>query len=428
MTPAAPANRATNAVASPSSMTWGQRYGHAVMNTFGPPQLTFTHGLGSTLVDDAGREYLDLLGGLAVNVVGQAHPRVLAAITEQAANLGHVSNFFATPPQIELAERILGIVEPGGAPEGSRVFLTNSGTEANECALKIVRAHANASPHPRPRILALENSFHGRSTGALALTWKAAYRDPFAPLIPGVEFIPAGDIAALEAAMDTDVAAIFIEPIPGEAGVIDVGDEYLRAVRDAATRAGALMVVDEVQTGIGRAGRWMAHHDAGITPDIVTLAKGLGGGMPIGACIGLGEVAATTLAPGMHGTTFGGNPICAAAALAVLDVIEAEGLIEHAAALGESWRADLRGAGVAELVEVRGRGLLIGLEFDGVSATLIVQAAREAGFIVNATSPTTVRLAPPLVLTADHAATFTRALPSLVAKARDLASAAKETS
>lgn len=396
---------------------WDERYAGAVMDTFGTPQLVLVSGHGSHVVDADGNEYLDLLGGIAVNLLGQAHPAVVHAVSGQVATLGHVSNFFATPPQVRLAEHLLQVVEPGGAPQGSRVFLANSGTEANECALKIVRAHANAGDAPRPRILALEHAFHGRSTGALALTWKAKYRDPFAPLIPGVEFVPANDVAALEAAMGPDVAGVFVEPVQGEAGVLDLDDDFLVAARDLTTQHGALLVVDEVQSGLGRTGEWMAHHRSGIVPDVVTVAKGLGGGMPIAACIGLGG-SGSVLGPGMHGTTFGGNPVCAAAANAVLDTLESDGLLAHSALLGASWRDDLKALGIPGLREVRGRGLLIGLEFDDAIAPGIVRAGRAAGFVLNATSPTTLRLAPPLVLTVDEAATFTDALPGLVLTAR----------
>ncbi|MFC7580562.1 acetylornithine transaminase [Schaalia naturae] len=400
---------------------WGSRYADALMNTFGAPQLVLVEGSGARVTDADGREYLDLLGGIAVNLLGQAHPAVVRAVSDQAGRLGHVSNFFATPPQVALGEHLLRIVEPGGAPGGSRVFLTNSGTESNECALKMVRAHANAltagDGRPRPRILALEHAFHGRSTGALALTWKQAYRAPFEPLMPGVEFIPVGDIAALEQAMGEDVAGVFVEPVQGEAGVHEVDDDFLLAARRLTRQAGALLVCDEVQCGLGRTGDWMAHHRSGIVPDAVTLAKGLGGGMPIGACIGIGA-AGSILGPGMHGTTFGGNPVCAAAANAVLDTVESEGLLDHAERLGRQWRAELRDLDLPGLTEVRGRGLLIGVEFSAPIAPLLVSAGREAGFILNAATPTTLRLAPPLVLTATQARSFTEALPGLVASAQ----------
>lgn len=417
----------TATTAPGATARWDTRYEGALMDTFGTPQLVLVSGHGSHVVDVDGREYLDLLGGIAVNLLGQAHPALVRAVSEQVARLGHVSNFFATPAQVTLAEHLLRIIEPGGAPQGSRVFLANSGTEANECALKIVRAHANAGSDtaggqptiPRPRILALEHAFHGRSTGALALTWKARYREPFAPLVPGVEFIPANDIPALEQAMGDDVAGMFVEPVQGEAGVLDLDDDYLQAAR-ALTRAhGALLVVDEVQSGLGRTGSWMAHHRSGVIPDVVTLAKGLGGGMPIAACIGLGATG-SVLTPGLHGTTFGGNPVCAAAANAVLDTVESDGLLAHASALGKRWREDLRALGIPGLREVRGRGLLIGIEFTEPIAPAIVAAGRRAGFVLNAATPTTLRLAPPLVLTASEAQSFTEALPALVDAAQEM--------
>ncbi len=402
--------------ATASQAEWADRYAGTVMNTFGAPALVLVEGEGTRVTDADGNTYLDLLGGIAVNVLGQCHPKVVEAITTQARTLGHVSNYFGTPPQIGLAEKLLSIVEPGGAPEGSRVFLANSGTEANECALKLVKAHGVAISESKTRIIALDHAFHGRTIGALSLTWKEKYRLPFAPLVPGVEFVPANDVAALEAAMDEDVAGVFVEPIQGEAGVHPLSAEYLEAVR-ALTRAhGALMVVDEVQTGIGRTGDWMGHHSSGIVPDVVTLAKGLGGGMPIGACVALGS-AATVLGPGMHGTTFGGNPICAAAALAVLGEIEETGLLARVSAISEHWRAEL--AQVPGVAEVRGRGYLIGVDFDAEIAEKVVAAGRAAGFILNATGPATLRLAPPLVLSQAEADSFTAALPGLLAAARN---------
>ncbi|WP_115727214.1 acetylornithine transaminase [Actinomyces culturomici] len=402
--------------ATASQAEWADRYAGTVMNTFGAPALVLVEGEGTRVTDADGNTYLDLLGGIAVNVLGQCHPKVVEAITTQARTLGHVSNYFGTPPQIGLAEKLLSIVEPGGAPEGSRVFLANSGTEANECALKLVKAHGVAISESKTRIIALDHAFHGRTIGALSLTWKEKYRLPFAPLVPGVEFVPANDVAALEAAMDEDVAGVFVEPIQGEAGVHPLSAEYLEAVR-ALTRAhGALMVVDEVQTGIGRTGDWMGHHASGVLPDVVTLAKGLGGGMPIGACVALGS-AATVLGPGMHGTTFGGNPICAAAALAVLGEIEEAGLLARVSAISEHWRAEL--ARVPGVAEVRGRGYLIGVDFDAEIAEKVVAAGRAAGFILNATGPATLRLAPPLVLSQAEADSFTAALPGLLAAARN---------
>ncbi|WP_241157638.1 acetylornithine transaminase [Schaalia sp. ZJ1691] len=429
MTPATPVADATTGQAPEhakhAAETWAARYAGAVMNTFGTPQLTLTGGHGCTLVDDEGKEYLDLLGGIAVNVLGQAHPAVVAAVTEQIHTLGHVSNYFATPPHIQLAERLLSIISTDETPEESRVFLANSGAEANECALKIVKAYGVSTG--RTRILVLDHAFHGRTLGALSLTWKEAYRQPFAPLIPGIEFIPANDSDALRTAMNEDVAGFFVEPIQGEAGVHVLDDDYLRLARELTREHGALLVVDEVQCGIGRTGAWMGHHHSAITPDVVTLAKGLGGGLPIGACVAFGETA-SILGPGMHGTTFGGNPVCAAAAVAVLDTIESEGLIEHARDLGHWLRCALREAAPHMISEVRGRGLLIGIELTHDIAPQIVACARDAGFIVNATSAKVLRLAPPLILSQDEAASFVDAFPSMISRAQEMVSAERKDS
>ncbi|MFD1504064.1 acetylornithine transaminase [Georgenia yuyongxinii] len=396
------------------SQDWAQRYGGALMNTFGPPQRVLVRGEGAYVWDADGRRYLDLLGGIAVNALGHAHPAVVAAVTEQLSTLGHVSNFFATPAQITLAEKLLGIVTPGGAPTGSRVFLANSGTEANEAAFKMARRHGGPD---RPRILALEGAFHGRTMGALALTHKAAYRQPFEPLPGGVEFVPFGDVAALEAAMGDDVAALFLEPMQGEAGVRPLPPGYLARARELTTAAGALLVLDEVQSGMGRTGTWMAHHlpwGDGVVPDVVTLAKGLGAGFPIGATVALGEHAATLLGPGQHGTTFGGNPLAAAAALAVIGVLE-DGLLEHVAEVGTWLKEKLGGLGHAGVGEVRGEGLLLAVDLADPVAKEVSAALLESGFIVNPVREDALRLAPPLILTQEQAQTFVDALPTALA-------------
>ena len=371
------------------------RYQHALMGTFGRPLRVLTKGEGSYVWDADGTRYLDLLGGIAVNALGHADPEWVAAIAQQASTLAHASNFFATEPQIALAERLIDI---SGAPEGSRVFLANSGTEANEAAFKIARRTG------RTRILALEGSFHGRSTGALALTSKAAYREPFAPLAPGVEFIPANDVAALNAAMGDDVSAIFIEPIQGEAGVVPLDHAYLEEVRALTTRHGALMIVDEVQTGIARTGHWLAMHAHGIQPDVVTLAKGLGGGFPIGALIAFGPEVATMLTAGQHGTTFGGNALASAAALATVDAIAKRGLLSHVKAMGE-WIKETVGA-LPGVITVRGEGLLLGIQLEAQISAEVAAAAIDAGFIINPPSPDTIRLAPSLTLTQAEATPF----------------------
>ena len=388
-----------------------ERYAAALMNTFGPPQLVLARGKGARVWDEDGNEYVDLLGGIAVNALGHAHPAVVEAVTHQLSTLGHVSNFFASEPQIHLAERLLDLISPpevGEVAPGSdrgRVFFTNSGAEANEAALKLTRRTG------RTHVVAAEGSFHGRTMGALSLTAKAAYRKPFEPLPGGVTFVPYGDSAALAAAVTDDTAAVVLEPIQGEAGVVEPPEGYLVDARRITHEHGALLWLDEVQTGIGRTGEWFAAATApGVEPDVVTVAKGLGGGIPIGACIGLGA-AGSLLQPGHHGTTFGGNPVACAAALAVLDTIEDESLLEHVTALGAELRAGL--AADERVVAVRGRGLLIGLDLT-VDAPAVVVAARARGFLVNATGARTVRLAPPLVLGHDEAEAFRAAWPGIL--------------
>jgi acetylornithine/N-succinyldiaminopimelate aminotransferase len=384
-----------------------ERYAASLMNTFGPPQLLLTRGKGAHVWDEDGREYVDLLGGIAVNALGHAHPAVVEAVTRQLSTLGHVSNFFATEPQISLAERLLGLTFPpqageaalGQGPTGGhgKVFFTNSGAEANEAALKLTRRTG------RTHLVAAEGSFHGRTMGALALTAKAAYREPFEPLPGHVTFVPYGDSAALAAAVTDETAAVVLEPVQGEAGVVVPPDGYLADARTISRDHGALLWLDEVQTGIGRTGQWFAAAtDPQVAPDVVTVAKGLGGGIPIGACLGLGA-AADLLQPGNHGTTFGGNPVACAAALAVLDTIEEDALLAHVREVGSALRAGL--ADDPRVLAVRGRGLLIGIDVT-VDAPSVVTAARKQGFLVNATGPATVRLAPPLVVGHDEAVAF----------------------
>ncbi len=384
-----------------------ERYAGAVMNTFGPPALALARGRGAHVWDADGKEYVDLLAGIAVNALGHAHPALVEAVTTQLSTLGHVSNFFATEPQVSLAERLVGLL---GWGDDARVFFSNSGAEANEAALKLTRRTG------RTRLVAAEGSFHGRTMGALALTSKAAYREPFEPLPGDVTFVPYDDLAALEAAVDDTVAAVVLEPIQGEAGVVVPSAGYLAAAQEIARRDGALLWLDEVQTGIGRTGTWFAHELVdGVEPDVVTLAKGLGGGIPIGATVARG-VAATLLQPGNHGTTFGGNPVACAAALAVIDTIAADGLLDATNARGDQL-ADLLGAQTG-VREVTGAGLMRGAELDGPYAPQAVVAAREAGFIINATGPTRLRFVPPLVITADDLDALGAALPSILETAR----------
>lgn len=370
--------------------TWTDRYEGAVMNTFGTPARMLVRGEGVHVWDDTGRRYLDLLAGIAVNALGHGHPAIIEAVTRQMSTLGHTSNLFATEPQIALAEKLVALLG-----SDARVFFTNSGTEANEAAFKVTRRTG------RTRIVVAEGAFHGRTMGALALTSKEAYRAPFEPLPGDISWVPYGDAAALEAAVDDTVAAVLLEPIQGEAGVVVPPEGYLAATREITSRHGALLWFDEVQTGIGRTGAWFAHTESGVVPDLVTLAKGLGGGIPIGACLAVGD-AASLLQPGNHGTTFGGNAVATAAALAVIATIETDGLLEHVTTIGDQVRRGL--ADHPLVAEVTGRGLLVGVVLREPVAAQAQQAALAAGLIINNATPDRLRLAPPLVLSEAEAA------------------------
>ena len=400
------------------------RYAESLMNAFGPPKLVLTRGEGARVWDEDGNSYLDLLGGIAVNALGHGHPALVEAVTNQLSTLGHVSNFFATEPQIELAERLLDLLLPvaeDGAPSSvstpGKVFFANSGAEANEAALKLTRRTG------RTHLVATEGAFHGRTMGALALTAKEAYREPFEPLPGHVTFVPFGDVAALASAVSDETAAVVLEPMQGEAGVVMPPAGYLAAARRITREHGALLWIDEVQTGVGRTGAWFAHRnpavdptlaDEPVVPDVVTLAKGLGGGIPIGACLATGD-AADLLGPGNHGTTFGGNPVATAAGLAVLDTIDSEGLLDHVTKIGERLRTGL--AADRRVTEVRGAGLLIGLDLGEARSAEVTAAALEAGFIINNPTLERIRLAPPLVLTDADADAFLAAWPGILDKA-----------
>lgn len=382
--------------------SYAARWRASMMDNYGTPPLALVRGSGAEVWDADGRRYLDLLGGIAVNALGHAHPAVVEAVTRQISVLGHTSNLYLTGPPLALAERLLGLL---GRP--GRVLFCNSGAEANEAAFKMARRTG------RPNVVAAENAFHGRTMGALALTGQPAKRTPFEPMTPGVSHVPYGDVAALDAAVDEHTAAVFLEPIMGEAGAVTPPEGYLTAAREITAARGALLVLDEVQTGIGRTGAWFAHQTAGVVPDVVTLAKGLGGGLPIGACIGLGA-AGDLLEPGHHGTTFGGNPVCCAAALAVLDTIAADGLLEHVASVGKTLTTGVEALGHPLVRGTDGAGLLIGVLLGEPVSAAVVTAARDAGFLVNNAVPDRVRLAPPLVLTQAQAEEFVAALPEIL--------------
>ncbi|MFE7068442.1 MULTISPECIES: acetylornithine transaminase [unclassified Microbacterium] len=349
-----------------------------------------TRGEGSYLWDAEDRRYLDFLAGIAVTSLGHAHPVFVDAVSRQAATLAHVSNYFATPPQLALAARLKRLA---GAGIDGRVFFSNSGAEANEAAFKLARLHGGAE---RPRILALENGFHGRTMGSLALTAKESMRAPFAPMPGGVEHIPA-TIEALEAAMDDRVAAVIVEPIQGEAGVVELPEGYLAAARSLTLAHGALLIVDEIQTGAGRTGAWFGFSHEGITPDAITLAKGIGGGFPIGALVTYGAASAL-FTPGSHGSTFGGNPLATAVADAVLAEIERADLVDNAARRGAELRDIILGIDSPLVGGVRGRGLLVGVALSQPVAGAVVAAAQDRGLIVNAANPETVRVAPALTI------------------------------
>jgi acetylornithine/N-succinyldiaminopimelate aminotransferase len=384
------------------------RYGEAVMGTYGMPSRAIVRGDGSYVWDADGNRYLDLLGGLATNALGHAHPAWVRAVQEQASTLAHMSNFFATPDQVLLCERLLEISD---APPGSKVFLCSTGTEANEAALKLARKSG------KTKVVALEGSFHGRTMGSLAVTYKPTIREPFGPFAGEVIFVPVGDVSALEAAVDHDTAAVILEPIQGESGVNPLPDAFLAAARNACDRSGALLILDEVQTGIARTGVWFAHQAHGIVPDVMTLAKGLGGGFPVGAVVAFGPEVAGMFVKGDHGTTFGGNPLACAAALATLDAIEDEGLMENVKAVG----AHLREAALAipGVSAVRGEGLMLGIALERPVATEAVSAALDAGFIINAPTANTIRLLPALNVTAAEVDTFLAWLEGYLATTSD---------
>ncbi|HEY7486575.1 MAG TPA: acetylornithine transaminase [Streptosporangiaceae bacterium] len=394
-----------------------RRFAAAFMPNRPVPPVTLVRGAGSRVWDTEGREYLDMFAGIAVSALGHAHPALVDAVSTQVAKIAHTSPLLMNEHEVPLAERLLQLLGYDG-----RVYLCNSGTEANEAAYKIVRKHAG----PDGFIVAAEGSFHGRTMGALALTGKAAIREPFGPYAADVRFVPYGDATALAMAVTEGCAAVFLEPTLGEGGVVPPPEGYLAAARKACDDAGALLVIDEIQSGIGRTGSWFAHQREDVRPDILTLAKGLGGGIPIGACIGVGP-AGEVFELGDHGCTFGGNPVSAAAALAVLDTIERENLLGAAATIGELLSTALSAVEHPLLAGVRGRGLWLALALTGELSGIVEAAARDAGFLVNNVRPDAVRLAPALTMTTVEAQSFVDALPAILdAAAKTAAQPARE--
>lgn len=372
------------------------------MNSYGVPRLPLARGEGVRFWDADGKEYLDFVGGIATNALGTAHPAVVEAVTRQIGSLGHISNLFLAEPTIQLAERLL---QHFGRP--GRVFFANSGAEANEAAFKIGRLTG------RTHVVAAQGAFHGRTMGSLALTGQPAKRTAFEPLPGDVTHVPYGDVAALRAAVSTDTAMVILEPILGEYGVVVPPAGYLQAAREISAATGTLLVLDEVQTGVGRTGHWFECLAQGVEPDVVTLAKGLGGGLPLGAAVAFGP-AADLITPGSHGTTFGGNPVACAAALAVLDTIAAEDLLDNVKRQGEKLRQGVEALNHPLVDHVRGSGLLIGIVLTEPLSAKVERAAQDAGLLVNAAVPDVVRLAPPLVVGDAETDAFLQALPCVL--------------
>lgn len=375
-------------------MAWRDDFSEVLMKSAPVPGALLTHGNGCYVWDVDGKRYLDFLAGIAVNSLGHAHPALVEAVSRQIATLAHVSNLFASPQQIELAQNLVRIT---GAGEGGRVFFANSGAEAIEAAIKLARRNKQHGT-----ILALENSFHGRTTGSVALTGKPALRVDFEPLIPQVVHIDS-TIEALEAAISDEVAALVLEPIKGEAGVIPLPEGYLQRARELCTTHGALLILDEIQTGAGRTGSWFTYQQYGIVPDAVAIAKGIAGGVPIGALVTFGA-ASDLFSKGQHGSTFGGNPLATGAANAVIAEIERAGLIENAQLRGAQIRDAV--AGLPLVAETRGAGLLIGIGLSKPVADQVAAAALELGLIINAATDSSIRLAPPLIVGDDEIAEF----------------------
>jgi acetylornithine aminotransferase len=362
------------------------RWNSVVQNNYGTPSIALTKGKGIVVTDADGNSYLDFLGGIATNILGHAHPAIVKAVSKQVSTLGHISNFYAHPNAITLAEKLVAMT----GEKNAKVFFCQSGAEANEAVFKLSRRTGKV------RVVAAQGAFHGRTMGALSLTGQPSKREPFLPLIKGVKHVPYGDIEAMRKAISKKTAMVIIEPIMGEAGVIVPPADYLQQLRAICDDKGALLVIDAVQTGMGRTGDWFGYEYSGITPDVITLAKGLGGGLPLGAMIALGK-AADLFQPGDHGSTFGGNPVTTAAGLAAIDVIESKKLLNKVKQQGDYLIQEL--ALIPGIKEVRGAGLLIGIELERLKASEIAAALRDAGVLVNAANPTTIRIAPALIVT-----------------------------
>jgi acetylornithine/N-succinyldiaminopimelate aminotransferase len=367
------------------------RWDAVMMRNYGTPPIALDHGAGVRVWDTDGRSYLDFVAGIAVSCLGHAHPAIVSAVTDQVGRLAHTSNLVMHEPGLQLAERLVELVD---AP--ARVFFANSGAEANECALKLARLHGR--PGSRIEIVSCRNSFHGRTLGALSVTGNPAKRDPFAPLPGPVTFVDYGDVEALRSAVGAQTAAVIVEPTLGEGGIVVPPAGFLAAVRSICDASGALMIVDEVQSGIGRTGHWLASQAEGVRPDVITLAKGLGGGLPIGACLALGP-AGELFAPGDHGSTFGGNPVSCAAALAVLTTIADDHLLDNVKRVGEHLAHRLEALDSPLVSGVRGTGLWRAVALTGDHASAVEAEARSRGLLVNAVKPDALRLAPPLILT-----------------------------
>jgi len=362
------------------------RWSSVVQNNYGMPAIALVKGKGIVVTDADGKQYLDFLGGIATSILGHAHPSIVKAVSKQVATLSHVSNFYAHPNAVELAEKLVSMT----GDKSARVFFCQSGAEANEAAFKLSRRTG------RVRAVAAQGAFHGRTMGALSLTGQPSKREPFLPLIKGVKHVPFGDIESMRRAVTKKTAMVIIEPMMGEAGVIVPPADYLQQIRQLCDEKGALLVIDAVQTGIGRTGDWFGYEYAGITPDVITLAKGLGGGLPLGAMIALGK-AAELFQPGDHGSTFGGNPVTTAAGLAAIKFIETQKLLKKVEEKGSYLIQEL--ALIPGVKEVRGAGLLIGIEFESLNSSDVANSLRAAGVLVNAANPTTIRIAPALIVT-----------------------------